>query len=112
MSIDHVILTKAAQEMEIPLTVIRKGQIINEVTNPDKLFTALQEISHSNDILTRKVKSWKRLAILACVATGYLAVRNHKLKKMVGVWDNFKKDFEDVLEDDSLFDEDLEENDI
>lgn len=104
MSIDHVILTKAAQEMEIPLTIIRKNQIINDVTNPDKLFTALQEISHSNDILTRKVKTWKKVSILACVATGYLLAKNHDLKSQIKKHDDFELD--------SLFDEDLEENDI
>lgn len=104
MSIDHVILTKAAQEMEIPLTVIRKGQLINDVTNPDKLFTALQEISHSNDILTRKVKTWKKVAILACVATGYLLAKNHDLKSQIKKSHDFELD--------SLFDEDLEDNDI
>ena len=104
MSIDHVILSKAAQEMEIPLTVIRKGQIINDVTNPDKLFTALQEISHSNDILTRKVKTWKKVAILACVATGYLLAKNHDLKSQIKMSNDFELD--------NLFDEDLEDNDI
>lgn len=105
MSIDHVILSKAAQEMEIPLTVIRKGQIINDVTNPDKLFTVLQELSHSNDILTRKVKTWKKLSILACAATGYLLAKNHDLKSQI-------KKYQDDFELNDLFDEDLEDNDI
>ena len=103
--VDHIILTKAAQEMEIPLTIVRDGRIINDMTNPDKLFTARQDYGYRVDILTKKVKSWKKVAFLTAIATGYLLVKNHDLKSQLK---KQQRDFESV----DLFDVDLEENDI
>jgi len=104
MNIDHVILTKAAQEMEIPLTIVRDGKIINDFTNPDRLFTMLQEYGDKIDILTKKTKAWKRAAIVTAVATGYLIAKNRDLKAQVK---KAQKEAESI----DLFDV-IEENDI
>lgn len=100
------LLDESVKDIDIPfIAIMNNGKAVYLCSTPSMLFSALSGADKQIGELNVKVKGWKRLAIVACVATGYLLAKNHDLKSQL-------KKHQDDFESIDLFDVDLEENDI
>lgn len=76
------LLDESVKDIDIPfIAIMNNGKAVDLCSTPSMLFSALSGADKQIGELNVKIKSWKRLAIVACVATGYLLAKNHDLKK-------------------------------